>query len=250
MSHQQAYQRYNQQAGWTQAARQYVYQQTGLQSARAVLEVGCGEGVITADLSAAGIPAVFGLDRDLNSLLFARQAHALSLYLSCAHANHLPFRRAYFDGVVCHFLLLWLNDPLCALEEMRRVTRPGGWVAVLAEPDYGARIDYPPELAGLGAWQAQALAQQGADPQMGRKLAGLLNRAGLKQVQVGVMGGQWQSRAVGADWEREWTVLENDLGDRMELADLQALKKRDADAWQRGERILYVPTFYGWGQVE
>ena len=37
-----------------------------------------------------------------------------------------PFTNASFDLTFCHYLLLWLKDPLSAIKEMKRVTRPGG----------------------------------------------------------------------------------------------------------------------------
>ena len=80
---------------------------------------------------------------------------------------------------------------------MRRVVQPGGWVAALAEPDYGGRIDYPDALAALGWKQAAAVHAQGADIYAGRKLAGWLGQAGLKDIQVGLLGGQWGAPPLG-----------------------------------------------------
>ena len=51
------------------------------------------------------------------------------------------------------------------------------------------------------------------------------------------------------DWESEWMVLLSDLQSYVPLERLEQLKNIDANAWKRGERILYVPTFYGWGRV-
>ena len=81
--------------------------------------------------------------------------------------------KASFDICLCHFLLLWIANPLAALKEMRRIVKPGGWVLALAEPDYGSRIDFPPELEALGQAQSKALQSQCADVSVGRKLRGL-----------------------------------------------------------------------------
>ena len=156
---------------------------------------------------------------------------------------------ASFDIALCHFLLLWVADPRQVIAEMRRVVRPGGYVLALAEPDYGGRIDYPPEFAALGRLQAEALRRQGADPDLGRKLSALFHEAGLKLVETGVLGGQWSGMPNPQDNELEWQVLEADLGDSIDKTQFNRLRALDAAAWQRGARLLFVPTFYAWGVV-
>jgi len=135
------------------------------------------------------------------------------------------------------------------LEEMTRVTRPGGVILALAEPDYGGRIDYPAELAEIGRLQADALTRQGADINMGRKLAELFTAAGLQNVTSGVMGGEWTHKPSDADSELEWDTLASDLAGTLDPDRLSALRQLDSAAWQRGNRILYVPTFYAIGWV-
>jgi hypothetical protein len=129
---------------------------------------------------------------------------------------------------------------------MQRVTRPGGWVLALAEPDYGGRVDYPEALAEAGRLQAEALRAQGAEPNMGRRLMALFRQTGLAQVSAGVLGGQWHSDDPG-DWRAEWAVLRADLGDRLTEAEYELLYRIEAEARQTGERVLFVPTFYAAG---
>jgi hypothetical protein len=128
---------------------------------------------------------------------------------------------------------------------MLRVTRRGGAVLALAEPDYGGRIDYPPELQPLGEAQIQSLRQQGADPELGRKLSALLHDCGLIQVETGVLSGSWTQPPSREDLDIEWQVLESDLQGRD--LDLVRLRQIDEQAWAEGTRTLFVPTFYGWG---
>jgi SAM-dependent methyltransferase len=49
-------------------------------------------------------------------------------------AERLPFPDDSFDLTTCQTVLIHLRDPAAAIAEMRRVTRPGGLVAV-AEPN-------------------------------------------------------------------------------------------------------------------
>ena len=238
--------RYTQQAGWTEQLRSFLFKQAGVFSASRVLDLGCGTGAILAEF--ASQVGVCGLDLDFDMLSQATR-HAPSALLTCADAGSLPYKRAAFDAAFCHFVLLWVRDPFRVVSEMRRVTRVGGAVLALAEPDYGGRIDYPLELAEPGRWQAEALHSQGVDMLMGRKLANAFSQAGLRHIETGVIGGQWRGAPTSFELELEWQTLVSDLGGRVAPEKLQELRALDEQAWQKGERVLYVPTFYAWGVV-
>jgi ubiquinone/menaquinone biosynthesis C-methylase UbiE len=156
--------RFVQQAAWTSEIRLYLFERAGMQAAKRVLEVGCGTGAILSGLATQAV--MHGLDKDQARLSEARR-HAPKANLACADALALPYASGIFDITFCHFLLLWVGDPFLALREMKRVTRPGGSILALAEPDYGARVDKPDELAVLGRWQTESLRRQGADPFIG-----------------------------------------------------------------------------------
>jgi SAM-dependent methyltransferase len=247
------HQRFVVQARWTQALRHYLYERAGMAQARRVLEVGCGTGAILAELAAGAPPGrqVYGLDLRREHLNLARR-HAPRAGLQQGEAHALPYPNGCFDLSFCHFLLLWVANPAQVLAEMARVTRPGGAVLALAEPDYSGRIDFPAELSVLGAWQAQALAAAGAEPQLGRRLAALCVQAGLSEVEGGVLGGQWRAAANPDDHASEWATLQADLSslpDSPPVAEIDRLRQLDAAAWTNGSRVLFVPTFYAWGKV-
>lgn len=246
MQREQWHQRYLQQARWTQEVRRYLYTQLGIHHAHHILETGCGTGAITAGLHAYTVAQVSGIDINLPHLELASQ-HDPDSQFAGANVGALPFRDNQFDFVLCHFFLLWLNEPGAGLSEMLRVTRPGGVILILAEPDYGGRMDAPVELEEIGRMQAAALSHQGADPRMGRKVAGLLATAGLRDIHAGLLGGQWHRPPSRADWQAEWEVLSDDLREQLSPGQILQLKQQDWDAWQRGARILFVPTFYAWG---
>ncbi|HSV85297.1 MAG TPA: methyltransferase domain-containing protein [Levilinea sp.] len=241
------HQRFLQQASWTRQSRRFVAASLHFDAADRILDVGCGSGVLFQELYEQSSARLHGLDIDKPSLHLA-QALFKKSSLVCGDAFRLPYRAAVFDITLCHFLLLWLPDPAAGLAEMARVTRPGGYLCILAEPDYGARIDYPPQFERLGKLQAEVLREQGADPLIGRKLPALLTGAGLESIHVTLIGGHWSGPPHAIDWSSEWSVIATDLQDRLSAAELDALRQQDKLAWKSGERLLYVPTFYAWGR--
>lgn len=237
--------RYSAQAEWTRELRSYLFERTGLSGASRVLEVGCGTGAV---LSSLDTPAsIYGLDLDPAALAGCR-LHAPLAQLTRGDAVALPFPTGSFDITYCHFLLLWVRDPLEAILEMKRVTRQEGHVLALAEPDYTARVDEPESLAALGHWQAEALRRQGADPSLGRRLADLFARAGLQIFETGPIQ-RAEGRPTAERRRQEWAVIESDLAGLVPRAELRELKSLDEEAWARGERVLHVPTYFAWGKI-
>ena len=213
-----------------------------------MLEVGCGTGVLTAELGRATRARVHGLDLERDFLALA-QAGDRKTRFTLSDGRALPYRTGAFDLVFCHFFLLWVKDPLQALREMARVTRRGRAVLALAEPDYGGRIDYPASLADLGRLQTEGLRQAGANPMIGRELASLFLRAGLVDIETGVLGGEWRYPLPPRDRESEWSTLRADVGGQLPPDRLEELFTIDQAASEHGERVLYVPTFYAIGWV-
>jgi SAM-dependent methyltransferase len=244
------HQRFLQQARWTAQMRTHILQQTGFTAAHnmRLLEVGCGTGAILQNLEYSCAGELHGLDLSFSRLRQA-QSHTSQAFLTCADAHHLPYASRCLDGVACHFLLLWLTEAQEALLEMRRVVKSGGWVIAFAEPDYLGRIDHPASLQNLGALQNAALTRQGANIAAGRSLRGLFHQAGLINVQAGLISGHWQTGLDQTGWQQEWQIIQADLLDQIPTAELETLRQKDHDAWLTGERILYIPTFYAWGQV-
>jgi ubiquinone/menaquinone biosynthesis C-methylase UbiE len=237
--------RYAQQAAWTRDLRNYIFERIGLSSAQSVLEVGCGTGAILSELPRR--PTIHGLDIDRVALTECR-INAPDALLIQGNALEFPYLDRSFDIVYSHFLLLWVNDPLLALQEMKRVTRSGGYVIAFAEPDYLHRLDEPRELIALGEWQTQALIRQGADPSLGARLAELFFQAGIQIVETGTIQGQRNEPSAG-EWELEWDVIESDLMGQVAEADIQKMKRLDKQARERKTRALHVPTHFAWGLI-
>ncbi len=240
--------RYLVQATWTASIREQLFDSIQLQGKQKVLEVGSGTGVVSAEISQRFSLASVGVDIDRSAVTFAQNNDPTSLYLA-GDGNDLPFQSAAFDVVVCHFLLLWVGNPDRILDEMVRVTKPGGWILALAEPDYGGRIDFPRELEAVGQAQTQALLDQGANPYLGRTLRSLFHSAQLTEIRSGLLGGEWQGSIDEDQLESEWETLAQDLSDLLPTDEFERFRRVDQEAWEMGTRVLFVPTFYAAGRV-
>jgi ubiquinone/menaquinone biosynthesis C-methylase UbiE len=244
------HQRYQQQAEWTKNLRKYLFDRVEIQNAKKILDVGCGTGVLLAELCHINTAKVYGIDISQNSLRMAKRNVPLSSYTN-GDAHDQPFTAGSFDISLCHFLLLWVTNPLTVIIEMARITQEGGYVIAIAEPDYGGRIDYPIELSQVGNWQIESLKKQGANPIIGRELLSLFTQAGLDNIEVGVMGGQWDQQINNNDFALEWEVIRSDLVENnMSQVNVSELKALDLSAREKRHRILFVPTFYAIGKVK
>lgn len=239
--------RYLHQAEWTRELRLYLFQRSGWDHAHRVLEVGCGTGAVLSSMPTVGAQ-VHGLDLDRASLAESR-IHARSAHLTRGDALALPYRRGAFNITFCHFLLMWVKDPLLVLQEMKRVTTDHGYVIAFAEPDYEAREDRPASLAWLGRRQNDALRRRGAALSLGAELASLFRRAGISIRESGAIRRSESGALSAEDWASEWETLKADLEGEVSIAELNRLQGLDQDALLTERRVLQVPTYFVWGQV-
>ncbi|NTW42039.1 MAG: methyltransferase domain-containing protein [Cellulomonadaceae bacterium] len=209
-----------------------------------LLDVGCGPGSITADLARHVAPGeVVGVDTSAAVLplaqAYADEAGVDNVTFRQADATALPFDDDSFDVVHAHQVLQHLQDPVAALREMRRVTRPGGLVAV-RDADYEAMTWYPPS-AGLDEWLAlyhEVAAANGAEPDAGRHLVHWAHEAGFDPADLTPGAGVW-CYATPTDrtwWSQVWAerVTSSAFAQhavRHALADDVALEVL-ADAWR------------------
>jgi ubiquinone/menaquinone biosynthesis C-methylase UbiE len=113
-------------------AREFVRRVAAAKCER-VLDVGCGTGILLPHLLEFCSPLTRILELDYAEAMLrenARKSAQARVVRACADAEHLPFRAGTFDHVLCFGVLPHFADLPAALEELFRVLRPAGTLAV------------------------------------------------------------------------------------------------------------------------
>lgn len=198
------------------AADSAAYLLPHLRPGLSLLDVGCGPATITADLAEAVAPGrVVALDGAPAAIEAARatlESRGLTGSVELVEADlfALPFPDGAFDVVHAHQVLQHVADPVAALREMRRVTRPGGIVAA-RDAVYSAMTWYP-RPAGMDRWREVYMTtarSNGGEPDAGSRLLAWCREAGLEGVTCsastwcyadddlrGWWGGTWAERCL------------------------------------------------------
>lgn len=188
------------------AANSAAYLLPSLKPGMALLDVGFGPGTITLDLAKRVAPgSVVGVENaDAPFDTARRNAKAggddRTTFVR-GDVMDLPFDEDMFDITHAHQVLQHLTDPVRALQEMARVTRPGGLIAA-RDADYQATHWYP-ELPELQHWRStyRSIARQnGAEPDAGRHLRAWANEAGLTDVTITSSTWCYATRAECVQW--------------------------------------------------
>ena len=103
-----------------------------------ILDAACGNGRYTRVLlrHADSDAVITGFDLSQRMLKRARRRVKSSrVTLVSADLTRLPYPDAYFDAVVCGWVLEHLPDPLPGLRELARVLQPGGKMLLMTTED-------------------------------------------------------------------------------------------------------------------
>ncbi len=226
---------------WRTAENSAGYLLPHLTSGARLLDVGCGPGTITADL-AGRVARVTALEVTADALDLARaeitRRGGTNVDFAVGDVHALDFPDDTFDVVHAHQVLQHLGDPVAALREMRRVTRPGGIVAV-RDGDYAA-FTWWPEVPALDEWldlYERVARGNGGEPDAGRRLLSWAHAAGFTDVAPSASawcyatpvdrawwGGMWADRVLKSDMAR--SALERDEATAEDL-------QRISDGWRQ-----------------
>jgi demethylmenaquinone methyltransferase/2-methoxy-6-polyprenyl-1,4-benzoquinol methylase len=121
---------------WNEEMRDEAIGMLGIEPDDRVLDVGCGTGFATEALIQES-DHVYGLDQSAHQLerAFAKFGKRGSVRFHRGDAERLPFADDAFDVVWSSGSIEYWPNPVVALRDFRRVTKPGGRVLVVG-PDY------------------------------------------------------------------------------------------------------------------
>jgi ubiquinone/menaquinone biosynthesis C-methylase UbiE len=164
------------------AQRAQVMELLAPQPGERVLDIGSGPGYLAAAIADAvgSAGAVHALDAStpMNALARARAADRPWLHVDEGDAVALPYGDAAFDAAVSTQVYEYVADMPRALDELRRVLRPGGRTLIL-DTDWDSLVWHTRDRAlhqrVVTAWEEHLV-----HPRLPRTLAGLLRRAGFE----------------------------------------------------------------------
>ncbi|MFF8369325.1 class I SAM-dependent methyltransferase [Streptomyces lydicus] len=173
----------------------------GVREGTRALDVGTGAGSVAAAAGARGA-RVTAVDAEPDMARRTRDA-VPDARVQIAALPQLPFRDGRFDATLGNFVLNHVGRPRAALAELRRVTRPGGRIAVTiwaAPPAPGqALLGRAVRAAGVQRpTHLPALAPEDDFPRTADGLTGLLRGAGL--VRAGCRPLAWDHRTTPEEW--------------------------------------------------
>lgn len=220
-----------------------AYGRAWLQPGTEVLDLGCGPGTISVDIAARVAPArVVAVDLDPGVLeqarAAAREQGVTNLEFRRGNAYALDLPDASVDLAHAHQVLQHLADPVAALRELARVTRPGGRIAV-RDADYSAFTWYPAN-PGLDHWldlYRSVARHNGGEPDAGRRLLAWAHAAGLRDLTVSSSTWTYPAGPEATWWGGVWAdrilhsaIAEQAVGLGLATpADLAAI----SEAWRR-----------------
>lgn len=205
-----------------------------------LLDVGAGPGTITvdfADLVQHVTATEIGTEELELSRATAAETNVVNIDFHVADIHALPFGDDLFDVTHVHQVLQHVADPVQALRELARVTKPGGIVAA-RESDYSGFCWWP-TLPLLDTWldlYRAAARANGGEPDAGRRLLSWAHAAGLSDViatsstwcyatphERSWWGGMWADRILDSAIARH--IVDTGLATTSEL-------KAISDAWK------------------
>ncbi|KAI5954433.1 hypothetical protein KGF54_002208 [Candida jiufengensis] len=222
-----------------------------------MLDAGCGPGTITIDFaknylneggSIVGIEPTQQLIDSCNEL--KRKENVKNAEFQLGSIYDIPFKDNTFDLIYSHQVLIHLEEPLKALKELLRVTKPNGFICI-KDADLEATVVSPKKYDLLKEFSIlKAKNAVSTDTKAGRKLRSKAIKAGYDPKRIKSSISQW--------------LLADDLEDKRKFAEMfidriknsgeiayqdeaknEKIKQKTIDAyneWSKDEDSIYCIT--------
>jgi len=143
-------------ARWNHNLHYHPLLVTAVPSGGRVLDVGCGEGMLTREL-AGRARSVLGVDLDASSIELARATTSeANVEFLCADVLQHPFEPASFDAVVSVAVLQHLGTE-AGLRRLGQLVRPGGVLGIVGLASSEWPRDLPRDIAAAIATRIHRL---------------------------------------------------------------------------------------------
>ena len=163
-----------------------VLQSLALNAGERVLDVGCGNALLTKEMALAvgETGYVLGLDNspEMLEMANAQCMNINQIALQQADVSHLPVENASFDALTCVQVLLYLPDLQKALSEYYRVLAPGGRIVIVESNWNGLLINS--ENAMLTQRITSAWLKNVAHPHLVPTLGAMLRAHNFKAIRI------------------------------------------------------------------
>ena len=169
-----------------------------------VLEVGCGPGALTAELSTRVAAELITAVDPSEVFVEALSGRRPEVEVIRAPAEDLPFEDGSFDATLAQLVVHVMDDPVAGLREMARVTRDGGVVAACVW-DFTEGGPLGPFWAAAEALDAAAETGSAVAGSRAGQLAELFRAAGIGEVFDGAVSVDVE-HATFEDWWDPFTL--------------------------------------------
>ena len=125
-----------------------------LKKGQKVLDLGCGNGLVTGEIIKRGVK-YYGLDVSNGLIKIARQKYKQEIKAGLAEfkignaCKKLPYQNNFFDAAISFAVLHHIpgsENRLKFLQELRRVLKPGGWASIIV---WNLLNDWPRKRYGI-----------------------------------------------------------------------------------------------------
>ncbi len=153
-----------------------------------LLDAGCGNGAFTEVLIARCAPAaVSAIDPSDGQLSYARTRPGAKLAeFRVGDAQALPYSDKSFDAATMALVISFIPDPVKAAIEMKRVVKPGGWVATYMWDLPGGGIPVEPMYRALRSLGIDA-PMPGVEVSSRDGMRAVWEKAGLQSIETRVI---------------------------------------------------------------